>query len=104
MEEEQERKEGKDNKERSRGNWQRGRIVGDDDKQGKIGGKEGKVQRRKTGTIKRERDEENVGKVKIQAKKRREKEKNVKKGRNAWKSRGNEAADEEISFQNMTQD
>lgn len=43
MEEEQERKEGKDNKERSRGNWQRGRIVGDDDKQGKIGGKEGKV-------------------------------------------------------------
>lgn len=43
MEEEQERKEGQDNKERSRGNWQRGRIVGDDDKQGKIGGKEGKV-------------------------------------------------------------
>lgn len=39
-----------------------------------------------------------MGKVKIQAKKRREKEKNVKKGRNAWKSRGNEAADEEISF------
>lgn len=39
-----------------------------------------------------------MGRVKIQAKKRREKEKNVKKGRNAWKSLGNETADEEISF------
>lgn len=39
-----------------------------------------------------------MGKVKIQAKKRREKEKNVKKGRNAWKSLGNEQQTRKYHF------